>query len=148
MPNTAKDPAESRVGVKLSRWPVAIVGLILAAASGCCGGRLMSLQLYETDAPANAFPQQASQECRHSSLGFPGLRRLHGPPLTGVAGDHSFRGPAFGAPLPSFHPVPTRPVFEPRDDYGPLKLLEPDVHSVNASQAAPSPLSGQQSVLR
>jgi hypothetical protein len=28
------------------------------------------------------------------------------------------------SPLPKFHPVPTRPVFEPLPDYPPVALLE------------------------
>jgi len=29
------------------------------------------------------------------------------------------------SPLPKFHPVPTKPVFEPQPVYPPLELLDP-----------------------
>jgi hypothetical protein len=38
----------------------------------------------------------------------------------------SRQGPDYVSPLAKFHPVPTRPVFEPQLAYPPLQLLDPD----------------------
>ena len=98
--------------------------VLLTVPCGCCAGRVVSVQLYEGGPPAGVCAQCAGKGC---FLCRGGLLARHGHAhgaldLTEQAG---FRGPAFTAPVPRFHPVPTRPVFEPQDDHGSLQVLEP-----------------------
>ncbi|HUE72520.1 MAG TPA: hypothetical protein VMP01_16670 [Pirellulaceae bacterium] len=119
-----------------SGWPLlaVVASIFFALSGGCCGGRLVSVQLYESDpGPAAAHPCAQAH-----SLGLPGLfHRNHRSHLaSGAAG---FRGPALAGPQPRFHPVPTQPVFEPRLDATPLRLLDSRPTRPGDSTAGPEP---------
>jgi hypothetical protein len=94
-----------------------LASVALSIGGGCCGGRLVSVQLYESDQPA-------SDACSPGHI--PSLRILghHGGLLPGDP--HAFRGPAATTPIPRFHPVPTQPVFEPPVEHAPLRFLPGD----------------------
>ena len=97
---------------------VAASMLVVWLGGGCCGGRLVSVQVYES-----APPQAPSPCLTAGTVGVPGIFGLHhGARLAG--GDAGFRGPALVPPHPRFHPVPTQPVFEPRLEPIPLQVLE------------------------
>lgn len=139
----AADQRRASLGRRLR---LACAASVLAAfAGGCCGGRLVSVQLYgEAGAEPNC-QDRGGLECTPARPGIPSGLGLHWRARTAAPDVQDFHGPAFGAPLPRFHPVPTRPVFEPRDEYTPLNVLEPVPTPADASD---SPLSTQSSVLK
>src|SRR6185503_11514409 len=48
----------------------------------------------------------------------------------------SRQGPDYVSPQPKFHPVPTRPVFEPAPAYPPTQLIEPGISNPLRSHTA------------
>jgi hypothetical protein len=124
-----------RSGLQLKRLPlwVGVASVMVALGGGCCGGRLVSVQLYDCG------PQQAADACLGS--GFSGtsghFRRHQGALLADPV--EAFRGPALVPPHPRFHPVPTQPAFEPRVYATPLKLLDPPSSTPHDSTATREP---------
>ena len=113
-----------------------LAALLLA---GCCCPAL-SGRYYESPPPI--LPQQGI--CGASNCGCsPGRHPLlahHGDGLAGLRHSLGLFEPTLNrvptqqhadyvSPLPKFHPVPTRPVFEPQPIYPPLELLDPAVKS-------------------
>lgn len=114
----------------------------IAAAGGCCGGRPVSIRLYDEPSSISCCSQCGGAGCglcRKGHLAGWGLHGRHREPH----GADGFQGPAFNAPLPRFHPVPTRPVFERRDDYVPLQTLPSGPPATGDSKDAQEPTPAQ-----
>ncbi|MDX1943779.1 MAG: hypothetical protein SFU86_00105 [Pirellulaceae bacterium] len=94
--------------------------LVLAGTAGCCG--IPSHQYGAAAGGACASGACGPQGCGPSGCGrMPGGCHEGHPPL--LALKHSFVPqvpPGEQVPMPKFHPVPTRPVFEPEPLYPPL----------------------------
>jgi hypothetical protein len=119
-----------------------IASCLVAATSGCCAGRVVSIRLHE-DAPSQApCAFCRGKGCEHCLLARLGGRK-HALGGLHSGGRADFRSPAMTPPLPRFHPVPTRPVFEPREGYAPLKLLQPAPAALpgDTGRSEPTPAS-------
>ena len=110
--------------------------LSVLALGGCCcpiSGRYCQQPLPAASAPpCNCGPTANCARCRLGGCGGHG----HPPLLAWLHGGHGGLGddddgvPSqqhddYLSPLPKFHPVPTRPVFEPLPTYKPAVLLDP-----------------------
>lgn len=130
------------IGTKTLTWrwlgPLGIASVILAASGGCCGGRLVSVQLYEQDPLLSAACGGGGEG--HRLLVAKGRPGLHLPGHFAPTGHQAFAAPAVTPPIPRFHAVPTRPVFEPRGEHAPLRLLTPDsLQSPSGIDPEPTP---------
>ncbi len=110
--------------------------LPLLALAGCCGpaisGRYCDVAPPPGAATCGEAAGQAKGPCPPGGCGLLSGHGalLDGPWLTGWRGMNA-SGPVpaeqhadYVSPLPKFHPVPTRPVFEPLPAYGPPGLLD------------------------
>ena len=115
------------------------------AAVGCgAPSGLMATKSVESD--------MAAAPCQEpSQAGAPCLDRLM---ARGALLHHGLRGSLYwpetpaglSVPQPKFHPVPTRPVFEPRPEYAAPLLLEAPPHAFlpvpeEAAETLPTPAS-------
>jgi len=107
--------------------------------SGCycpmLSGRYCDCRGFPPGLPANCVVPDAN-DAHYASCGVPhscGLGLLIPGFLGGGgAGDNnvpSQQGPDYLSPQAKFHPVPTRPVFEPTPAYPPTELIEPGITS-------------------
>ncbi len=111
-----------------------VASMLLAHLGGCCGGRLVSVQLYEEDRSGDCTAD--GEKILPGGLGH--LHQRHGNRLA-LDGSQEFRGPALIPPLPRFHPVPTQRAFEPRYEHAPLRLLDTAPLPADASIHGPEP---------
>lgn len=119
---------------------VPIVAITLALlAPGCClprlSGRYDKAHDSPCDEPAGLDEKAPTKDATVEADARPGLQprdrlALHGRPMRPRRWPWSRRDapgtpPGEVVPLPRFHPVPVRPVFEPQFDYAPPQLLLP-----------------------
>ncbi len=71
--------------------------------------------------------------CCGLSMLFPGLAGGIG---AGNSNVPSQQGPDYMSPQAKFHPIPTRPVFEPQPAYPPVALIEPGISNPLRSTTA------------
>jgi hypothetical protein len=112
-------------------------------ASGCCCPPLSGR--YEQAAmPALQSEAQPSAAAKPNSPHHDSHHRLHLGHRFGWhgMGDGPETPPGQHVPLPKFHPVPVRPVFEPQYDYSPALAYGPSLAPIVTpeSLAAPPPV--------
>jgi hypothetical protein len=114
---------------------IALLTTASLLASGCycpmLSGRYCDCRGFPPMAPANCAGLDGNNgDCatggpRHCS----GLSTLFLGLMGGIGSGNnnvpSQQGPDYVSPQPKFHPVPTRPVFEPLPGYPPPQLIEP-----------------------
>ena len=123
---------------------LAIVITATVLASGCycpmLSGRYCDCRGFPPGMPSNCVaPDNNMTGCTpcgrhgcHLGMLFPGL-------AGGMGGNNnvaSQQGPDYASPHANFHPVPTRPVFEPTPTYPPTELIEPGISNPLRSHTA------------
>jgi hypothetical protein len=116
---------------------VALLATASLLASGCycpmLSGRYFDCQGFPPGLPASCAGPNGSDTANNAPCGplhgcglsmlFPGLDLVGGMGANNSVA--SQQGPDYVSPQPKFHPVPTRPAFEPQLAYPPTELIEP-----------------------
>lgn len=142
------DFARRRGGLHVRLACLQLALLLTLLASGCCclpqlSGRYEQCPPAATASSSNAANPRACDKLRDGLLAHHGEHRQHGrrhwpwghPDEPGTP-------PGELVPLPKFHPVPVRPVFEPQYDYSQAQFLGPMPnygHLPQASSGEPTP---------
>jgi hypothetical protein len=126
---------------------ISILTLASLLATGCCCPQLSGRYRDPCCQPqilANANAGSHAEACNesghnHCSRRGPLHRFYLSKWFTGLAGDGvpSEQAPEYVSPQPKFHPIPTRPAFEPMLAYLPPELIEPSDGSSPHSMHGP-----------
>ena len=125
---------------------LALVTAATVLASGCycpmLSGRYCDCRGFPPGLPNNCVAPGGNElnyapcgppHCCCLGMLFPGL-------AGGMGGNNnsvpSQQGPDYSSPHANFHPVPTRPVFEPTPAYPPTELIEPGISNPLRSHTA------------
>jgi hypothetical protein len=131
--------------MQLRIFQIAFLSAAAMLASGCycpmLSGRYCDYRGFPPGLPNNCVAPDANElnyapcgppHCCGLSMLFPGL-------AGGMGGNNSVpsqQGPDYSSPLAKFHPVPTRPVFEPMPAHPPTELIEPGISNPLRSHTA------------
>jgi hypothetical protein len=105
----------------------AIAAAILAAVPGCCGPMVISHRVSSPSIPADEMTRcHCGSIFEHAFLSAKSPHRpLPGSDLASKGVIPPVDSDTIQPPHSKFHPVPTRPVFAPREEYPPPKPLIP-----------------------
>ena len=131
---------------------ISLLTLASLLATGCCCPQLSGRYCNPSCQPPNLADANANADAEacldsgnsHCRRRGPFHRSVLSKWLGGFAGDGvpSQQAPEYVSPQPKFHPIPTRPAFEPQLAYLPPELIVPSDGNANPLRSIHGPLHG------